>query len=55
MKELGHRVRQCTGEVKARACIPHILQCLSVAVQGGNAALVLGYVGGQSELDLFCV
>ena len=48
--ELGHRVRQCTGEVKARA---YLLQCLSVAIQRGNAASVLGSVGGQSEPDLF--
>ena len=50
VKELGHRVRQCTGEVKARA---YLLQRLSVAVQRGNAASVLGSVGGQSEPDLF--
>ena len=51
VKELGHRVRQCTGEVKARA---YLLQRLSVAVQRGNAALVLGSVRGQSGPDLFC-
>ena len=52
VKELGHRVRQCSGEVKARA---YLLQRLSVAVQRGNAVSVLGTVRGQSGLDLFCV
>ena len=52
VKELGHRVRQCSGEVKARA---YLLQRLSIAVQRGNAVLVLGTVRGQSGLDLFCV
>ena len=50
VKELDHTVRQCTGEVKARA---YLLQRLSVAVQKGNAASVLGSVGGQSEPGLF--
>ena len=39
VKELGHRIRQCTGEVKAR---DYVLQHLSVAAQRGNAASVLG-------------
>ena len=52
VKELGHRVRQCSGEVKATA---YLLQRLSVAVQRGNAVSVLGTVRGQSGLDLFCV
>ena len=51
VKELGHRVRQCTGEVKAKA---YLLQRLSVAVQRGNAASVLGSLRGLSGLDLFC-
>ena len=51
LKDLGHRVRQHTGEVKAKA---YLIQRLSVAVQRGNAASVLGSVGGRSELeDLF--
>ena len=41
LKELGHRVSRCTGEVKAKA---FLLQRLSVAVQRGNAASVLGSV-----------
>ena len=52
VKELGHRVRQCSGEVKARAYLP---QRLSVAVQRGNAVSVLGTVRDLSGLDLFCV
>ena len=51
LKDLGHRVRQRTGEVKAKA---YQTQRLSVAVQRGNAASVLGSVGGRPELeDLF--
>ena len=52
VKELGHRVRQCTSEVKAKA---YFIQRLSVAIQRENAASVLGSVGGQSEPDLFCL
>ena len=42
-------MRHSTGEVEARA---YCLQHLSVAVQRGNAASVLGS-GGWSGLDLF--
>ena len=42
LKELGHRVRRCTGEVKEKA---FLLQRLSVAVQRRNTASVLGSVG----------
>jgi len=52
VRELGHRVTQCTGEVKART---YLLQRLSVALQRGNAVSVMGSVGGRSGLDLFCV
>ena len=52
VRELGHRVMQCTGEVKART---YLLQHLSIALQRGNAVSVMGSVGGWSELDLFCV
>ena len=45
VRELGHRVMQCTGEVKART---YLLQRLSVAVQRGNAVSVMGSVGGLS-------
>jgi len=52
VRELGHRVMQRTGEVKTRT---YLLQRLSVALQRGNAVSVMGSVGGQSGLDLFCV
>ena len=39
VKVLSHRVRQCSGEVIARA---DLLQHLSVAVQRGNAVFVAG-------------
>ena len=52
VKELGYRVRQCTSVVKERACL---LQRLSVAVQRGNMASVLGSVRGRSGPDLFWV
>ena len=48
LKELGHRVRRCTGEVKAKA---FLLQRLSVVVQRGNTASVLGSVGFQPGLE----
>ena len=35
VKELGRRVRRETGEEKATS---HLFQCLSVAIQRGNAA-----------------
>ena len=44
LKELGHRVRRCTGEVKAKV---FLLQCLLVAVQCGNTDSVLKSVGVQ--------
>ena len=43
VRELGHRVMQSTGEVKART---YLLQRLSVALQRGNAVSVMG-VGGE--------
>ena len=52
VREVGHRVLQCTGEVKART---YLLQCLSVALQRGNGISVMGSVGGRSGLDLFCM
>ena len=50
VKHLGHRVRQCIDEVKARS---YLIQHLSVAVQKGNTSSVLGSVKGRSEPDLF--
>jgi len=43
LKDLGHRIRQRTGEAKASA---YLLQRVSVAVQRGNAISILGSVGG---------
>lgn len=42
LKDLGRRIRQQTGESKA---LPYLLQRLSVAVQRGNSASVLGSLG----------
>ena len=39
VKDLGHRLQQSTGESKAGL---YLLQRLSVAIQRGNAAAVLG-------------
>ena len=39
VKDLGHRLRQSTGDPKAAL---YLLQRLSVAIQQGNAAAVLG-------------
>ena len=49
LKELGHRMRQCTGEVKVRA---YLLQRLSVAVQ---QLLCWVQRGGGGSQDLFCI
>lgn len=50
LKDLSIRIRQRTGEVKARA---YLLQRLSIAVQRGNTLSVLGSMGGSPGLDLF--
>ena len=50
LKELGQRVQQRTGEVRARA---YLLQRLSVAIQRGNALPVAGSVGCFLGLDPF--
>ena len=39
VKDLGHRLRQSTGDLKAGL---YLLQRFSVAIQQGNAAAVLG-------------
>ena len=39
LKELGHRLRQASGEANSSA---YLTQRLSVAIQWGNAASVLG-------------
>ena len=48
LMELGHRVKRCTGEVKAKA---FLLQRLSV--QRGNTASVLGSVGSSRSVLIF--
>ena len=52
LKDLSHRIKQRTGEVKARS---YLLQRLSVAVQRGNAISVLGTIGGHSVQDLLSI
>ena len=44
LKELGQRLRQVSGESNSTT---YLLQRLSVAVQRGNAASVLGSIGGS--------
>ena len=39
LKDLGRRIFQQLGESKA---IPYLLQCLSVAMQQGNSAAIMG-------------
>ena len=41
LRELGYRLRQDTGEVKASI---YLLQCRSVAIQRGNSASILGTI-----------
>ena len=50
LRELGCRLKQVTGEAKSF----YLRQCLSVAVQQGNAAAVMGTMGGTtSPFDFF--
>ena len=48
LKELGNRLSRVTGEVKSYI---YLLQRLSVAVQRGNAASVIGTVGRRANQD----
>eukprot|EP00731_Ephydatia_muelleri_P039204 Em1211g1a len=52
LKELGHRLRQVSGEANSFA---YLTQRLSVAVQRGNAASVLGTIKMDSEEEEFLV
>ena len=52
LKELGHRLRQMSGEANSFA---YLTQRLSVAVQHGNAASVLGTIKTDSEEEEFLV
>ena len=47
LKELGHRIKLSTGELRSAA---FLLQRLSVAVQRGNAASVLGSISLSEDL-----
>lgn len=49
LQELGHRLRVATGEQRSQQ---FLLQRVSVAVQRGNAAAVLGSLRGSMDLDL---
>ena len=51
LKDLGHRLARVTGEDKSTA---YLLQRLSVAVQRGNTASVLGTTGLLAGFDPFC-
>eukprot|EP00731_Ephydatia_muelleri_P036157 Em0207g4a len=51
-EELGHRLRQVSGEANSFA---YLTQRLSVAVQRGNAASVLGTIKMDSEEEEFLV
>ena len=46
LKDLSHRIRQRTGEVRAHA---YLLQSLSVAIQRGNAISILGSISADSD------
>ena len=50
LKELGYRLRQATGEVKASM---YLLQRLSVAIQRGNSASVLGTISLSDAFEDF--
>ena len=52
LKELGHRLKQVSGEANSFA---YLTQRLSVAVQRGNAASVLGTITMDSEEEEFLV
>ena len=50
LKELGYRLRQAIGEVKASM---YLLQRLSVAIQRGNSASVLGTISLSDTFEDF--
>ena len=51
LRELGCHLKQATREAKS---FPYLRQCLSVALQWGNAAAVMGALGGTtSPFDFF--
>ena len=51
LRELGCRLKQVTGEAKS---FSYLQQRLSIAVQRGNAASVMGTMGGNTSVfDFF--
>ena len=50
VKDLGHRLKLASGESSA---YPLLLQRLSVAVQHGKAASVMGSLGSEQMEDFF--
>ena len=47
-KELGHRIRSSTGKEKA---FFYLSQRVSVAIQRGNAASIMGTIGHVTALN----
>ena len=50
LKELGYRLCQATGEINSSS---YLLQCLSIAVQRGNMASIMGSIGHFADMDFF--
>ena len=50
IKELGHRLRQVSGEANS---FQYLAQRLSVAIQRGNSASVMGTMNGDDEEFFF--
>ena len=48
VKEIGKKITQKTNDKEATN---HIIQALSMAVQRGNAASIMGTLGPQRKLD----
>ena len=49
LKELSYRLRQASGEINSS----YLLQRLSIAVQRGNTAPVMGSIGHSADMDFF--
>ena len=50
LKELGYHLRQASGEINSSS---YLLQRLSIAVQRGNTAPVMGSIGHSADMDFF--
>ena len=48
IKEIGSRIKDTTGEPKSTG---YLLQSISVAIQRGNCASIIGTVTNQKRLD----